>query len=207
MSKKTKKVNLVTADRTMNERVSEFATVKLSKITDATRHAKAIKELQDNIRGFENARGAFNGDFDIDAAIAAVNAKIAKLEEDYKAACKKKAQFVYTKEDIELFNAYRDGDDMTEAYIAWAAAWKLDLRDTDLLKDLIRGTSGLQGVASARTIINSEFATMTRERSRQNFLNLTYAMLCERCVAKGLKMDIPQDIRDYYAPKTRKQAQ
>jgi hypothetical protein len=189
------------ADRTMNERVSEYATVRLSDITDKTRHKAAVEAIENSIRGLENCKGSVLSSDDIDLAIAAKRDELVKLEEDYKEALKKRERFVYTKEDIELYNAYKNNENLETALYNWAMAWNLDLSGTKQLSQMAVDVSGKQGKASARTMINTGFGTMTRDRSKQNFLDLVYGLMTEACVKQGLKMDIPDDIRVAYAPK------
>lgn len=196
-----KNVNLRTADRTMNERVSEYATIRLSNITSAVRHKKAVAELEASIKSLEACIGTSKVKADFPALIAEKRSELDKLEADYKEALKKRERFVYTKEDLELYNAYLNHEDLETALYHWGMAWKLDLTATKQLRTMAEAVSGKQGKASTRTVINSGFATMTKDRSKQNFLDLVYGLLTEECVRQGLKMDIPDDVRAAYAPK------
>lgn len=186
----------------MNERVSEYATVCLSGITLKVRFNKAVEKLSNSIKVLETLKeeSAISAD-SLDKEIDERRNEIEKLTNDHKEAMKKKARFVYTAEDYDLFDAFKAGEDLAEAFVTWADAWSLDLRNTGLLKDLVNGVSGKQGKASARTIINTEFGTMTKDRNMRNFLDIAYGIMCEECVKKGLKMDIPDDVRAAYAPK------
>lgn len=196
-----KNVNLRTADRTMNERVSEYATVRLSNITSAVRHKAAVEAIENSIKGLENCKGSVLSSDDLELAIATKRDELVKLEEDYKEALKKRTRFVYTKEDLELYDAYKNHENLETALYNWGMAWNLDLTATKQLRTMAEAVSGKQGKASARTMINTGFATMTRDRSKQNFLDLVYGLMTEECVRQGLKMDIPDDVRAAYAPK------
>lgn len=197
----SKNANLKSADRAMNERVSEYATIRLSNITSAVRHKAAVEAVENSIRGLENCKGSVLSSEDIELAISAKRDELVKLEEDYKEALKKRERFVYTKEDIELYNAYKNHENLEQALYKWGMAWKLDLTETKQLRTMAEAVSGKQGKASARTVINSNFSVMTRDRSKQNFLDIVYGILTEACVKQGLKMDIPDDVRAAYAPK------
>ena len=198
--------NLVSADRAMNERVEEYLTVCISKITDSTHHRQAVDAIKASIKGLENCRGSVISDADIDAGIAAKNKELEKLQADYKAACKVAATFVYTKEDLALYNTFAtrtEETDLLKAVADWASAWKLDLTNTRLARDIVYACSGRTN-ATVRQVINSGCATMTKARSKKQVLDMAYRTLSQEMVAKGLKVTIPDDIKAFYAPKAKK---
>lgn len=198
-----KNVNMKSADKSMNERLAEYATVRLSDITNSVRHKKAVQAILDSINGLENCKGSYLSNDDLDLAIAAKREELDRLEADYKEALKKRERFVYTKEDITLYQAYQNRDNLETALYNWGMTWGLDLTATKQLRTMAADVSGKQGKASARDVVNSGGRKMTKDRSKQNFLDLVYGIMVETAVAQGLKLDIPQDIREHYAPKKR----
>lgn len=202
------KVNMFKADRALSIRVSEFMEFHMSRITDSKRHNQIVAGINATIKGLNNALGSA---LDKDETKAAIDAQLNLLEKEnarYKKACDDKAKWVWSVEDVTVYDAVKADKDVNEAICDWLNAWGLEVSGNEnLVCDIIKNIGGKR-FATSRAIVNSGAKTWTAARTKVDVLKVVYATVAEYMVSAGtLKpVQIPEDIREAFAPKSKKSA-
>ena len=205
----TKKIDLFKADKAMSERVSKFMNAKVWGIVYRKYAEQDIKAFEGSIEAKKRFEGSVLWE--------EKQAEIKKLEqdiEDTKAALKKNleenATFDYTEADNTFYNSYKSAETdaaVVEAVEKWFKGYNLEVAGTEFLADIIHAIAG-ERKAGASTIIKSGATQFTiAKRAKNDILCVFYGKLSEKMLEAGtLKAtEIPEDIREMYAPKKKEQ--
>lgn len=204
-----KKVDMFKADRQMAVRVAEYMRTKVWGITLKTRLKKELASYEEQLKIIADPEQRVMTAEEAEGFRRRVEARAKFAKEKFDAQMKEEARFELTDADKAFYAAYKgaDTDDkIKQAIVAWAKVYDLDLTGTDLLAELFRAISGARKLG-ASAIIRSEATKFTDDkRTKNDVLSILYGRMAEKMLEAGtLKPQaIPEDIREYYAPKSRK---
>lgn len=197
-------VDLFKADRSMAERVADFMSKKVWGIALTTRYKKDIADCESAISGLEKCKGSILAE-SADADIEAIHKTMSDLKVKLDKQKEEEAFFEYSKEDTAMYNGYKKATTVAQIHTAieaWFRVYGLEVCGSMLINEIVSAVSG-ERFATNRTIVNSGATVFTGKRSKSDFLKVFYGKLSEKMLEAGtLKATaIPEDIREYYAPK------
>lgn len=198
------KVDLFAADKAMSTRVADFMRIKVWNITLKARLEKAKADAEIRLENCEALKGQTTKDPAMyDAMIEDIIAIRDKAQADYDAAVKDGEKFAYTEQDKALYKAYKDGKTV-DGLVEWFGFYGLEVdAETGLVQTLVNAFGGSKAL-SGRGVVRSNAEQFTKDlRGRDDILKVFYGKLAEAMMKAGtLKPEaIPEDVRDYYAPK------
>lgn len=209
-----KKVDMYKASKEMSTRVSDFMNKNVWGITLKTRYQQQLKKAEDQLTFWKEANEKAKGsvmDGKYDEEVKNAENAIPVLQEKYEDQRKKEATFEFTDADKTFFKEYSNADskeDMQKALYNWFSHYELTediLSGSDLESNILNAIRG-ERKGSAKTIIQSGATQFTQKRTRNDILTVFYGKLSEYMLSAGtLKAtEIPEDVRDIYAPKKNK---
>lgn len=206
-----KKFDWFKADKDMAVRVQDFILKKGEFITLKTRRAAEISGLKAKLARLLDPEvvvmTAEKSKREQD--IAALEAELAAVKDEYDELLAANAKFEYTDLDKALYKSYKDAEnnaDVEQAIVNWFTAYNAsEIANTEALCAIMAAVSG-EKWATARIQVNSGGTVFLGKRSRDDFLKVFYGRTAELMIAAGtLKTyNFPADIRAKYAPKERK---
>ena len=201
-----KKVDFFKADKEMAERVAQFMRVKVWNVTLKARLEKTVKDCEQKIENLEELAPSTGKDYTEDIAI--MNGLIEQSKKDYKKALDDAEKFEYTENDKTFYKLYADSDkDTMQAIIHWFSKYNLEVdEDTNIVLDIFSAISGARRLGG-RQIVRAKAEKFTDDvRTKTDVLTIFYGRLAEAMMQAGtLKAsEIPEDVRDFYAPKKNK---
>lgn len=127
-----------------------------------------------------------------------------QVENKYAKLVEENAKFEYTEYDKAFYKTYSaDGDNRAKAVTDFCSAYKLEVKDTNMLEDIVSAIGGARK-ASAGQVVRSNATKFTdAKRTKSDVLNILYGRIAEYMLKAGtIKPEaIPEDIRAAFAPK------
>lgn len=203
----TRKVDFFAASKDFSARVNEYMTATVWAAIINARYNAAIEKLNTRIENAESLRGSIlDVDGHVDTLIASYNQEKVDLGKKHEDDLEKQGRFALNESEKDFYVDYKNAKDdlgkISQAIVDFCAVYKLDVKGTDLLNDLVYAVSGRKA-ASGSKIIKSGATTFTTARSKNDVLRTLYGVLTEKMIQAGtLKiMDIPSDVRAMYDKK------
>lgn len=202
----TNKVDLFKADKSFSARVNEYMTATVWAAIINARYNAAVEKLNNRIENAESLRGSIlDVDGHVDELIASLKQELVDIAKQHEDDLDKQGRFAFNESEKDFYVDYKNAKDLagiSQAIVDFCAGYKLDVKNSDLLNDLIYAVSGRKA-ASGRKVITSGATTFTTVRSKNDVLKALYGVLTEKMIQAGtLKiMDIPSDVRAMYDKK------
>lgn len=200
------KCDLFSKDSSLRDRVADFMSKKVWGITLKARCNIEIKEAEASIAGLSKLMGSVREE-SAKESIKALEARIIELNTTLEKQLEEEALFAYTEQDNILFKSYKDAttsEEIKNAIIAWFASYDFDVAECADFLDMFLNAIAGERKAGAKAIINSGATNFTLDkRTKGDVMGIFYGKLAEFMLVKGaLKPSaIPEDVREYYAPK------
>lgn len=195
-----KKVNLFNASKAMSERVGAFMRVKVWGITLKARLEKALKDGEVRLETFESLAKDTGKDYT--EVIEDIKQVVENAKAEYKKATEEAEKFEYTKSDLALYKAYKDGQ-LEKGIIEWFAEYGLEVDgQTNIVMTEIEALKGARKLGG-RAVVRANAEKFTDDiRAKGDILTVFYGKLAEAMMDAGtLKPEaIPEDVRAFYAP-------
>lgn len=201
------KVDFFTADRELSTRVVDFMRCKVWKKELQLKYSKEIESHELSLDKLDIYKGSIMEDR-IPELRAAHMARIAELEFERDAQIEKETKFAFTEGDKEfkkvLKKAGTASDLVADAVCAWFATYGLDIRNTYFLEEVL-GQFGSK--FDFRAFVASN-ATDARALDVNRALEMVYCSAYTHMLQAGTikATQIPELVRDKYAPKKAKKA-
>ena len=203
------KCDLFSKDPALRERVADYMQKKVWGITLRTRCKTEIAKCEQGILALQKLEGSIRQD-SARESINELKIQILNLQDKLAKTLAEEATFAYSDADNEFYKSYKNASTQAQLYTAivtWFDSYGFDVsKDASFVFMIINAISG-ERKANSSTIIRSEGQLFTlAKRSKGDVMYIFYGKVAEFMLAKGVLKPtvIPEDVREYYAPKKAK---